>query len=151
MDLLVEKISQGTVIDRIDAFSSLRVLEILGLAPSGGQAPAHQYRIAAVINVPSKKMGKKDILKIEGKTLSKDEADKIALISPQATINLVEDSKVSSKTKVSLPKEIFQIASCPNPNCISHNNKPISKFQNEGGKLRCHFCEMVFEANELIL
>ena len=149
MDLLVEKIHNGTVIDRIEAFSSLRVLEILNL--NSKNKDSSKYRIAAVINVPSKKLGKKDILKIEGKTLSPDEVNKIALISPSATVNLIENEKVASKNTVTLPKEISKIASCPNPNCVSHNDKSISRFQNEDGNLRCRFCERVFEANELIL
>jgi aspartate carbamoyltransferase regulatory subunit len=151
MDLLVEKIQNGTVIDRIEAFGSLRVLEILGLTQANGLKPSHQHRIAAVMNVPSKKLGKKDILKIEGKILSGEEVDKIALVSPKATVNLIEGGKVSSKRQVELPKEISKIASCPNPTCASNGSRQISKFKNEGGKLRCHFCERVFEANELII
>jgi len=151
MDLLVEKIQNGTVIDRISAFSSLRVLEILNLTTQEGIPPAHQFRIAAVINVPSKKMGKKDILKIEGKTLTKEEVNKIALICPQATVNLISNSKVESKTTVSLPKEITKIAACPNPNCVANSDKSISRFTNEHSSLRCHFCERVFSAHELLI
>lgn len=151
MDLLVEKIQNGTVIDRISSFSSLRVLEILNLASQSGSTPSHQYRIAAVINVPSKKLGRKDILKIEGKTLNSQEVNKIALLCPNATVNLIENSKVTSKKQVELPQEISKIALCPNPNCVSHSDKSISKFVGEDKKFRCHFCERVFLANELIL
>jgi len=149
MDLLVERIHNGTVIDRIAPFNSIRVLEILNL--NSGQTESHKYRIAAVINVPSKKSGRKDILKIEGKILSAREVNKIALVSPKAVVNIIENEKVISKKSVELPKEISGLAFCPNPNCVSHCNKSVCRFKAGGGKFRCHFCERVFDANELIL
>jgi len=151
MSLLVEKIIKGSVIDRLEVFSSLRVLEILGLSQKNSPESVHKYRIVALINVPSKKMGRKDILKIDGHLINSSEANKISLICPNATVNIIENAKVISKKNVQLPKEICSIALCPNPNCISFNNKLISKFTTENKKLRCHFCERVFEAHELIL
>lgn len=147
MDLLVEKIRNGTVIDRISAFSSSRVLEILRLSSE----PNPNFRIVSLINVPSKKTGKKDVLKIEGKILSPEEVNKIALICPSATVNIIENFKVISKSAVSLPSEISKIASCPNPNCVANSGRVFSRFTNENSAFRCRFCERVFLAHELIL
>ncbi len=151
MGLLVEKITEGSVIDRLEVFSSLRVLEILGLSQKNSNGSVHNSKIVALMNVPSKKMGRKDILKIAGHLIDSSEANKISLICPNATVNIIKNSKIISKENVQLPKEIHAIALCPNPNCISFNNKLISKFTTENKKLRCHFCERVFEAHELIL
>jgi aspartate carbamoyltransferase regulatory subunit len=74
--LIVRRIKEGTVIDHISPGSSLNVLKVLGITGEEGMT------VALVMNVPSRKMGKKDIVKIEGRELTQDQVDKIALISP---------------------------------------------------------------------
>ena len=114
--LLVRKIREGTVIDHIPAGRALDVLKILGLTGEEG------YTIAIVMNVPSGKLGKKDIVKVEGKELRAEEVNKIALLAPQATINTIKNYRVTSKLKVELPEKVRNLISCTNPNCIT--NKP---------------------------
>ncbi|MEM0303526.1 MAG: aspartate carbamoyltransferase regulatory subunit, partial [Saccharolobus sp.] len=80
-ELIVSKIKDGTVIDHIPAGRALSVLKILGIKGDEG------YRIALVMNVESKKIGKKDIVKIEGREIDDKEAELISLIAPSATIN----------------------------------------------------------------
>ncbi len=145
-ELRVRPIKNGTVIDHIAAGQALNVLKILGII---GQTDAV---ISAVTNVPSQAMGTKDIVKVEGRELAPHEVDKIALIAPSATINIVREYKVKEKHKVALPSVIEGLVRCANPNCISNTNEPvISKFtvnkREKGVQLRCVYCERVISEN----
>jgi aspartate carbamoyltransferase regulatory subunit len=115
-ELIVRRIKDGTVIDHIPAGQALSVLRILGLTGREG------YTLAVVINVPSKRLGKKDIVKVEGKELKPEEVNRIALVAPEATINTIRKYRVAGKLKVQLPDQITNLIRCTNPNCIT--NKP---------------------------
>ena len=139
-ELLVRKIRDGTVIDHIPAGRALDVLKILGLSGKEGST------IAIVMNVPSKKLGRKDIVKVEGKFLEPKEVDEIALIAPTATINIVKDFRVLEKRRVQVPGEIKGLLRCPNPNCITNTKRePIeTRFKLVSIaplKLKCYYCE----------
>ena len=118
--LHIKKIKEGTVIDHITAGNALSVLKILGLTGSGNNI------VSIAMNVPSQKLKKKDILKVEGRELNPDEVDRISLIAPKATINIVRNYKVVDKKVVKLPKVIKEIVKCINPACISNSNEPIN-------------------------
>ncbi|MEM2282029.1 MAG: aspartate carbamoyltransferase regulatory subunit [Candidatus Hadarchaeales archaeon] len=115
-ELIVKRIKDGTVIDHIPAGQALHVLRLLGLTGREG------LTVAVVMHVPSKKLGKKDIVKVEGKELRAEEVNKIALLAPQATINTIKNYRVTSKLKVELPEKVRNLIRCTNPNCIT--NKP---------------------------
>ncbi len=138
--LVISKIKEGTVIDHIDAGKALLVLKILGINENTRE------NVSMAMNVPSKKMGKKDIVKVEGKFISEEELNKIALISPNATINLIKDYEIQKKFKVKLPKVVEGILTCPNRMCISNTSRePIkSRFyisvDEEGVAAKCHYC-----------
>lgn len=138
-ELRVSKIRDGTVIDHIDAGRALHVLRILGLTGSEG------LTIAVVMNVPSQKLGKKDIVKVEGVALREDQVSKIALIAPSATINIIKDYEVVEKVKVQVPPLIEGLLKCVNPNCVSNQpREPIkSKFRVVSVRplrLVCEYC-----------
>ena len=96
------------------------------------------------MNVRSK-MGKKDIVKVENRELDKHEVDKIALIAPKATINIIRDYEVVKKHRVELPDEIVGIVKCSNPTCISNSREPVkSRFRvisKDPPRIRCYYCE----------
>jgi len=96
------------------------------------------------MNVKSK-IGKKDIVKVENRELKPEEVNKIALIAPKATINIIRDYEVVKKFKVHLPDEIVGIVRCPNPNCISNAREPIqSRFRvisRDPIRIKCCYCE----------
>ncbi|HEQ78210.1 MAG TPA: aspartate carbamoyltransferase regulatory subunit, partial [Euryarchaeota archaeon] len=94
-DIRVRKINRGTVIDHISAGQALNVLKILGITKEHPK-----ITLTVAINVPSKRIGVKDIVKVEGLELRGEEIDKISLIAPEATINIVRDYKVIEKKKV---------------------------------------------------
>ena len=119
-ELKVKKIKNGTVIDHIPAGHALTVLKILGITGTEGLI------IAVLMNVPSKKIEKKDIVKIENMELKREEVSKISLIAPHATINIVRDFRVVKKFVVELPDRIQGLLKCINPTCISRKrNEPI--------------------------
>ena len=138
-ELVISKIREGTVIDHINAGKALLVLRILGISPGSRET------VTMAMNVPSKKMGKKDIVKVEGKFISEEELNKIALIAPKATINLIKDYEIQKKFKVSLPRVIEGILTCPNRNCITNSREPITpKFhvfvENDVVAAKCYYC-----------
>ncbi|HEQ79052.1 MAG TPA: aspartate carbamoyltransferase regulatory subunit, partial [Euryarchaeota archaeon] len=123
-EIRVRPISNGTVIDHITNGNALRVLKILGIT-----GPPLESTVSVVMHVKSEAMGFKDLLKLEDKELKKDEVDKIALISPQATINIIRDETVVSKRNVELPERVVGIVRCSNPNCITNKLNDMTKFR----------------------
>ncbi|RLI09293.1 aspartate carbamoyltransferase regulatory subunit [Candidatus Bathyarchaeota archaeon] len=146
--LRVAKIREGTVIDHISAGRALIVLRILGITGREG------FIVSVAMNVPSKKLGKKDIVKIEGRELSREEVDKIALVAPRATINIIRDYRVIEKHRVKLPKVIKNIIRCMNPACITNEREPVEpKFyvvSEEPVRLRCHYCGRIMEWPDIL-
>lgn len=146
--LKVEMIKDGTVIDHIKHGKAPEVLKILGIDENFPGV------IAIAMNVQSKILGKKDIVKIENRDLNGKEVNKIAIISPNATINKIRDYKVVEKYKVSLPNEIVGILKCPNPVCITNKSlEPVvTKFlvkSQEPLILTCKYCEREIKEEEI--
>jgi len=139
MELKVRPITNGTVIDHIAGGQALNVLKILGIS---GTTDA---TVSVLMNVESKRLGKKDIVKVEDRELKDEEVDRIALIAPDATINIIRDFKVIEKRSVDLPNEIVGVIRCQNPSCISNTSEPIkSRMLIKAKKpvvLRCVYCE----------
>jgi aspartate carbamoyltransferase regulatory subunit len=138
--LLIRPIENGTVIDHITAGSALHVLRILGITGTTSE------RISVATNVMSKEMGSKDIVKIENRELAQQEVDRIALIAPRASINIVRNCIVIEKSVVSDPEELVGIVKCPNPCCITNANEPVStRFYVRQNVLICSYCEWHIE------
>ena len=111
-------------------------LSILGIAGTTTES------LSIATNVTSKREGRKDILKISGRELRKEEVDRIALIAPHATINIIRDYEVIEKKGVTVPPVIRGVVKCPNPGCISNAREPIeSAFEVLGKELRCCYCD----------
>ncbi|MCL5876351.1 MAG: aspartate carbamoyltransferase regulatory subunit [Candidatus Bathyarchaeota archaeon] len=147
-ELRVTKIKDGTVIDHIRGGYALDVVRILGIT---GQ----EKRVMTIaINVPSKRFGVKDIIKIEGMALSAQEVNRIALVAPHASINIVHDYAVVEKQEVELPKTIEVIIKCTNPCCVSNSGEPVSsKFHvknEEPLSLKCHYCGVSIEKADVL-
>jgi len=136
--LLVRRIQNGTVIDHIAPGEAINVVKILGITGTTQEA------LSIATNVPSGLMDKKDIVKISNRELSKEEVDRIALISPKATINIIRNYKVCEKKGVEIPDMIEGLVRCPNPGCISNTNEPIrSRFAVTPKGLHCTYCDWV--------
>jgi len=146
--LRVSKIKEGTVIDHITSGHALDVIKILGITGRSEGA------VTVAMNVPSKRLGMKDMVKVEGRELNSKEVDKIALLAPHATINIIRDYKVAEKERVKLPKVIRGIVKCANPACISNSKEPVQPtFYVEKGdplRLRCHYCGYIMEKQDVL-
>ena len=146
--LRVSKIKDGTVIDHITRGHALDVLKILGITRFDEEA------VTVAINVPSKKHGLKDIVKVEGRELDTEEVDKIALLAPHATINIIRNYKVTEKQRVKLPTLLRGIVKCANPTCISNSNEPIQPIfyveREEPLRLSCHYCSYIMEKEDVL-
>jgi aspartate carbamoyltransferase regulatory subunit len=144
--LIVRKIENGTVIDHIPSGQGLLIYKILKVNPK-------LTKSVILTNVESSKHGRKDLIKIEGKYLTKVQVDIISLIAPTATINYIEDWKVREKYRVKIPDIIEEIVKCSNPSCITNDEKePVkTKFyvdKSEGKpELRCHYCGRYIEGS----
>ncbi|GFN40406.1 MAG: aspartate carbamoyltransferase regulatory chain [Marine Group I thaumarchaeote] len=146
-DLIVRRIRDGTVIDHLKAGKGIQVLNALGINGSDGNV------ITLALNVPSAKISKKDIIKVENKYLKDDDTNKLALISPKATVNIIKDFKLVEKRLVSLPNKVERIFRCSNPDCISNSNEDIESIMDVVDKtglvLRCKYCTRILNVSEL--
>ena len=134
----VSKIESGTVIDHVPGGQALNVLAILGIDGTSGEV------VSIGINVPSDRLGRKDVVKVEGRELSEGEVDVLSLIAPAATINIIRDYEVVDKHRVTRPSEIFGVFRCPNPHCISTEDEPVaSHFEVLDDGVRCVYCDTI--------
>jgi aspartate carbamoyltransferase regulatory subunit len=140
-DVKVTPIKNGTVIDHITPGMALNVLKIIGIAESS----AHST-VSVLMHVPSRKEKWKDIVKVEDRELDKEQVDKIALIAPSATINIIRNYNVVEKHHVEPPSEVVGLVRCENPSCITNKvREPVkSRFSlvsRDPLILKCHYCD----------
>lgn len=133
----IDSIKNGIVIDHIQAKKGMEIYELLNLKDL-------DCSVAIITNAKSKKMGRKDIIKID-----KDmeiNIDMIGFIEPNATINIVKENKLVDKYRVQLPEKIVNIAKCQNPRCITSVEKDLDHIftltDRERQIYRCQYCEM---------
>lgn len=147
-ELKIKAIENGTVIDHITANKSLHILKILGLPDS------ETINVTIAMNVSSKELGRKDILKIENRELDHKELNQVALIAPKATINIIRNYETVKKDKIILPEKISSIIKCTNPKCITnYESEPITPIFNVVNKyppvVRCHYCEKLIKTEDI--
>ena len=146
-DLIVRRIKDGTVIDHINEGKGLNVLEALEIDGSQGNV------ITIALNMPSGKLKKKDMIKVEGRFLEDDDTNKLAVIAPASTVNIIKDYKLVEKRRVSLPNQIEQIFRCSNPDCITNSQEHIESTMEVMDKdnlvLKCRYCGRVLDVDDL--
>jgi len=144
--LSVSAIINGTVIDHITAGQALNIVKILNLTN-------HNKVITVGINLVSKDMRHKDLIKIAEKEITTDEVNSFAFLAPKATINIIRNYRVVKKYKANIPELVHRIIVCPNPQCISNNEQMESAFyilqKNGSIKLQCKYCEKIFWREEI--
>ena len=137
-ELRVSKIRNGTVIDHIAGSHALDVLAILEIDSSTEEV------VSVGMNVPSDRLGRKDVVKIEGRELSQAEVDVISLIAPAASINIIREYDVVEKHRVERPSAVEGVLSCPNHNCITTKGEPVAaRFEVLDDGVRCVYCETI--------
>lgn len=142
--LEITSIKNGIVLDHIQAGVGVKIFNYLGL-------DTNDYSVALIINVDSKKLGKKDIIKIE----NCDELNYtvLALLSPTVTICEVRDEKIVNKVKPTLPRKVQNIIKCKNPSCITSTEEYVPHsfilVDEENGRYRCEYCDEITKLSEL--
>ncbi|MGM9803332.1 MAG: aspartate carbamoyltransferase regulatory subunit [Muribaculaceae bacterium] len=145
--LAVAALKNGTVIDRITPEALFKVADLLDIK-------SIKTSVTIGVNLDSKRMGKKGIIKIADTYFSQETLNRIALISPQAKINIIRDYNVIEKHLVSLPDTLVNIVKCNNPKCISNNEPMATVFHvidRDAVTLCCHYCEHKVQQHELTL
>ena len=145
-ELVVSALENGTVLDHIPAENIYKALDILNLKGIESQ-------ITIGTNLTSRIYGKKGIIKIADKFFEDEELNKLALIAPKATVNIIRDFKVVEKKKIVMPEVIIGIAKCKNPKCVT-NHQPIkTKFKtiDKGNEiaLLCSYCEKITDSKHI--
>ena len=136
-ELKISAIDEGTVIDHIPSDSTFKVAEILNLEN-------HKGIVSIATNLQSKRIGKKGIVKVGGKSLTQEEVNKIAIVAPDATVNIIKNYYVKEKIKVKSPDVIDNVVKCSSPVCVTNNEKVNTRFyvvKKDPLKIKCHYCE----------
>jgi len=147
-DFLISKIKDGTVLDHIETGMALIVLRALNITGRKGN------QISVGMNVSSKRSKKKDIIKVENKFLESYETNKLALMAPHATVNIIKNYNIVEKRNVQLPNTFTAVFTCVNPSCISNSQEPIKSellvYKKNPPLLKCKYCSRIFKPDEVI-
>jgi len=103
-------------------------------------------------NLQSKKLGKKAIVKLSEIFFPDKDINKIALVAPQAKLNIIKNYKVIEKKVVEIPDDIIGIVKCMNPKCITNSEKIVTKFKvvsKNDVKLKCYYCEKITDQDNM--
>ncbi|MBO4942027.1 MAG: aspartate carbamoyltransferase regulatory subunit [Muribaculaceae bacterium] len=134
--LAVAALRGGTVIDHIPSEALFRVAHILGIENMSNA-------VTIGYNLPSARGARKGIIKVDGVEFDHQTLNRIAVIAPTATVNIIRDYEVVSKHPVELPDTLIGIVKCPNPKCITNNEPMATRFdvsEHDKPTLRCHYC-----------
>ena len=137
-EVKIAPIRNGTVIDHIKPGMALKVMEILRIDGDS------RHGVSIAMYAHSRKLGLKDIVKVEELELEPDVVNRLAVLTPNATISIIRDLKVVEKYMVQLPPVVEGIARCENLNCISNQKEPIisrlTRTSVDPPKYRCFYC-----------
>ena len=135
--LNVGKLTEGFVLDHIKAGRCMDIYRSLGLDKL-------DCCVAIIKNAKSKKMGKKDIIKIAG-GLDSIDLDVIGFLNHKITVNIITNGKISEKKTLHLPKKLTNVIHCKNPRCITSIEQELPNVflltDPETATYRCKYCE----------
>lgn len=135
--LNVGELYNGIVLDHIKAGKSMEIYYHLGLDKLDSS-------VAIIKNAKSNKMGKKDIIKIEG-SIELVDLNVLGFIDHNITVNIIENNKIVEKKELCLPKKITNIIKCKNPRCITSIEQELAHVfvlaDEEKQVYRCQYCE----------
>lgn len=143
-ELEVAALENGTVIDHIPSGQLFKVVSLLGLDKL-------DKSITIGNNLISRKIGRKGIIKIADTIFKEEDLNKIALIAPNAKINIIKGYRVTEKKPVTLPDQLVGIIRCSNPKCITNNEPMQTFFHVHESTLTCHYCEKEQDINKVEL
>ncbi len=136
----IDAISSGVVIDHITAGKGMMIYELLGL-------DRLDVSVALIRNVYSRKMGRKDIIKIDAEL--DINLDVIGFVDPGATVNFIKGGARIRKCQIAMPNRLTDVIKCKNPRCITTTEQELPQvFQladKEAGIYRCLYCETRYQ------
>ena len=142
--LNVGQLNEGFVLDHIEAGKSMMIYNNLGLGELDCQ-------VAIIKNARSSKMGRKDIIKIEG-GLDLVDLDVLGYIDPNITVSIIKNGETVEKKKLQLPEKIINVAKCKNPRCITSVERDLDQVfylaNREKRIYRCYYCESKAEKKD---
>ena len=146
-ELAVAALRNGTVIDHIPTESLFKVVSLLGIK-------GLESSVTIGFNLDSKRMGKKGIIKMADIFFPQETLNRIAVIAPDAVINIIKEYNVVEKLHVTLPADLIDVVKCNNPNCITNNEPMHTHFHvidPKNATLRCHYCERPVSREGVVL
>lgn len=147
LKLKVSAISEGTVIDHIPSENLFKVISILELDKTSNM-------ITFGANLDSDKQGTKAIIKVSNQFFAKDDINRIALIAPNAKLNIIRDYEVVEKKVVEVPDQVVGIVKCFNPKCITNNEAVLTSFKVVSKNplaLKCRYCEKITHEQQMVI
>ena len=134
--MTIDEIKNGIVIDHITAGLGMKIYNLLKLQEL-------ECSVAFIKNAPSRKMGKKDIIKIDASIHLN--TDILGYIDPDITVNIIENGKNVEKKRIALPEKLTNVITCKNPRCISGTEQELPHIftltDKENRVYRCLYCE----------
>ena len=132
----IDSIKNGIVIDHITAHKGMQIYELLNL-------DCLDSSVALIKNAPSRKTGRKDIIKIDSDF--EVNMDILGFIDPGITVNIIKDGKIVEKKSIELPKKLVNVIKCKNPRCITSTEQELEHIftlaDKENRVYRCLYCE----------
>lgn len=132
----IDSIKNGFVIDHITAGLGMKIFNLLNL-------DGLDCSVALIKNVPSKKMGKKDIIKIDADI--EVNTDILGYVDPDVTVNVIKNGVIAEKKQIELPQQLTGVIKCKNPRCITTTEQELPQIfkltDKENRIYRCLYCE----------
>ncbi|MBQ3670334.1 MAG: aspartate carbamoyltransferase regulatory subunit [Treponema sp.] len=142
--LNIDTIKNGLVIDHIKSGFGPQIFHYLGLDKAS-------FSCALIMNVPSKKSGTKDIIKIDN--IISIDYSVLGFIDPNISINVIKDEQIVRKIKMELPERIENVIHCKNPRCITITEKYVASsfklLNREKGQYACEYCDSIYNSGSI--
>ncbi|MHC9537903.1 MAG: aspartate carbamoyltransferase regulatory subunit [Vulcanimicrobiota bacterium] len=146
----IPKIEKGIVIDHIPVGRALLVAQAIGLDRVEQNGP-----VTLGLNFESRKMGKKDLIKVEHLELARQELEKIALLAPGSSVKSIIDFTVKEHIEIKPPDIVEGLLACHNPRCITNRERDVAtrfiKVKERPLSMKCQYCERIYLESELEL
>lgn len=144
MEKRIGRIKNGINLDHLPVGSAWYIIKLLKLE-------SIKYPVGIGLNLTSRKLGRKDLIKIEEYHLSPRDLELISIFARGATYSEIKDYEVVNKFQIACPEQVADLIVCPNHRCVSHQYKSLFHLQhkNQGLIAKCHYCENSYELSKL--
>lgn len=141
--LWVAAIENGTVIDHIPSKKLFALVNLLHI-------DRMQTAVTIGYNLLSKGMGTKSIIKMADKFFTDEELNQLAVVCPNLTLCIIRDYEIVEKRTVALPDELYGVAKCANPKCITNNEPMRTHFHvTDTQHIKCHYCNTMIHLDDV--